>query len=57
MVQMGSREDILLNPVDAYVSAFVRDVNRPRMLTTERVMAPSEALAPGGNAAAYRSPG
>ncbi len=34
MVQVGSREAILLNPADACVSAFVRDVNRARVLTT-----------------------
>ena len=45
MVQVGSREEILLNPADAYVSAFVRDVNRARVLTTELVMTPPEAPA------------
>ncbi|RTE66774.1 glycine betaine/L-proline ABC transporter ATP-binding protein [Amphritea opalescens] len=38
MVQQGEPEDILLNPADAYVEAFVRDVNRARALTVETVM-------------------
>lgn len=32
--------DILLNPADDYVEAFVKDVNRPRALTVETVMKP-----------------
>lgn len=38
MVQQGEPEDILLNPANAYVEAFVRDVNRARALTVETVM-------------------
>jgi glycine betaine/proline transport system ATP-binding protein len=38
MVQIGRREDILLNPADAYVRAFVQDVNRGRVLKAELVM-------------------
>jgi len=38
--QVGRPEEILLNPADAYVEAFVRDVNRARVLTAEVVMKP-----------------
>ena len=38
--QVGLPEDILLNPADDYVEAFVRDVNRARVLTAEVVMKP-----------------
>lgn len=38
IVQQGEPEEILLNPADAYVEAFVRDVNRARALTVETVM-------------------
>lgn len=36
--QVGKPVDILLNPADAYVEAFVKDVNRARALNTETLM-------------------
>lgn len=41
VVQVGQAEDIVLKPVDNYVRDFVRDVNRGRVLTAERIMKPS----------------
>ena len=38
--QVGNPEDILLNPADDYVAAFVRDVNRARVLSVDVVMRP-----------------
>ncbi|ANS87058.1 Quaternary-amine-transporting ATPase [Vibrio scophthalmi] len=38
LVQQGTPDDILLNPADGYVEAFVKDVNRARALTVETVM-------------------
>lgn len=38
LVQQGKPVDILLNPADDYVEAFVKDVNRARALTVETVM-------------------
>lgn len=38
--QVGRPVDILLNPADSYVEAFVRDVNRARVLTADVVMQP-----------------
>ncbi|MGF1679855.1 quaternary amine ABC transporter ATP-binding protein [Photobacterium minamisatsumaniensis] len=40
VVQQGKPFDILLNPADDYVEAFVKDVNRARALTVETVMKP-----------------
>jgi glycine betaine/proline transport system ATP-binding protein len=40
LVQLGKPEEILLSPADAYVEAFVKDVNRARALTVETVMNP-----------------
>lgn len=38
--QVGRPEEILLNPADDYVEAFVRDVNCARVLTVDVVMQP-----------------
>jgi len=38
IVQIGTTEDILQNPADEYVSAFVQDVDRSRVLTAAAVM-------------------
>ena len=40
--QVGRPEEILLDPADEYVEAFVRDVNRARVLTVEFIMKPAE---------------
>ncbi|URM13229.1 glycine betaine/L-proline ABC transporter ATP-binding protein [Vibrio splendidus] len=40
LVQQGTPHEILLNPADDYVEAFVKDVNRARALTVETVMQP-----------------
>lgn len=38
--QVGTPPEILLEPADDYVRAFVRDVNRARVLTVDAVMQP-----------------
>ncbi|WP_431952119.1 quaternary amine ABC transporter ATP-binding protein [Actinacidiphila sp. bgisy167] len=40
IVQIGTPEDILLRPADDYVSSFVHDVDRSRVLTAGTVMEP-----------------
>lgn len=40
LIQLGEPVDILLNPADDYVEAFVKDVNRARALTVDTVMKP-----------------
>lgn len=42
LVQVGTPPEILLDPADDYVRAFVRDVNRARVLTVDTVMQPPE---------------
>lgn len=39
--QVGRPEEILLDPADDYVEAFVRDVNRARVLSVDVVMRPA----------------
>ena len=39
--QIGRPEEIILNPADDYVEAFVRDVNRARVLSVDVVMQPA----------------
>lgn len=41
VAQIGRPEDILLHPADEYVEAFVRDVNRARVLSVDVVMQPA----------------
>jgi glycine betaine/proline transport system ATP-binding protein len=45
VVQQGDGQSIILSPADDYVSDFVRDVNRSRVLQATAVMEPPEALA------------
>jgi glycine betaine/proline transport system ATP-binding protein len=40
LAQLGTPAEILLRPADSYVRAFVKDVNRARVLTVETVMKP-----------------
>lgn len=41
VVQQGTADDILLHPANAYVEAFVKNVNRARVLTVETIMQPT----------------
>ena len=38
LVQVGTPEDIIMNPADDYVAAFVKDVNRAKVLRAKTVM-------------------
>ena len=38
LVQVGTPEDIIMNPADDYVEAFVKDVNRAKVLRARTVM-------------------
>ncbi len=44
IVQIGTPEEILQNPADAYVTEFTRDVNRSRVLTASAVMRAPESI-------------
>ena len=53
VVQQGSGQDIVLQPADDYISAFVKEVNRGRVIRLDTIMGPltgtAEGLAmPGG---------
>ena len=38
LVQVGRPEDIIMNPADDYVKAFVKDVNRSKVLRAQTIM-------------------
>ena len=42
LVQVGTPEDIIMNPADDYVKAFVKDVNRAKVLRARTVMIKSD---------------
>ncbi len=53
VIQQGSGQDIVLQPADDYISAFVKEVNRGRVIRLDTIMGPvsgpGEGLAlPGG---------
>jgi glycine betaine/proline transport system ATP-binding protein len=41
LVQVGTPVDIIMNPADDYVKAFVKDVNRARVIKAKIVMTPT----------------
>lgn len=48
MVQQGSPQEIVMNPADDYVSDFIKDINRGRVLKVGSIM-DSETRVPGPN--------
>ena len=40
VVQQGTGQEIVLNPADDYITAFVKEVNRGRVINVETIMAP-----------------
>ena len=44
LVQVGTPEQIIMNPADAYVEAFVKDVNRAKVLRAKTVMIKRDAF-------------
>jgi len=40
VIQQGSGQDIVLKPADDYISAFVKEVNRGRVVNVETIMSP-----------------
>ena len=41
LVQVGSPVDIIMNPADDYVAAFVKDVNRAKVIKAKIIMTPA----------------
>ncbi len=44
IVQTGTAEEILQNPADDYVRAFIQDVNRSKIITAAAIMRNAEAI-------------
>lgn len=40
VVQQGTKQEIVLRPADEYISSFVREVNRGRVISVDMVMGP-----------------
>ena len=49
LVQVGTAQDILAHPADAYVSAFVEGADRSRVLSAEQIMQPLRVAAMPGD--------
>ena len=47
VVQQGSGQDIVLKPADDYITAFVKEVNRGRVIHTQTIMKPITGEAHG----------
>ena len=47
VVQQGTGQDIVLSPADDYITAFVKEVNRGRVLQARTVMRPLDGFADG----------
>ena len=46
LVQVGTPVDIVMNPADDYVTAFVKDVNRAKVLKAKVIMTPANETKP-----------
>ena len=49
LVQVGTPVDIVMNPADDYVTAFVKDVNRAKVLKAKVIMTPANKNQPTGS--------
>ena len=47
VVQQGTKQEIVLRPADEYISSFVREVNRGRVISVDMVMTPLSRRTPG----------
>jgi len=45
IVQIGTPEEIVTNPVDAYVTKFVQGINRVNLVRAETIMSPLDGRA------------
>ena len=44
LVQVGTPEEIIMNPADDYVEAFVKDVNRAKVIKAKIIMKPANEV-------------
>jgi len=49
LVQVGTPVDIIMKPADDYVTAFVKDVNRAKVLKAKVIMTPANGSHPTGS--------
>jgi len=49
LVQVGTPEEIVMNPADEYVKAFVKDVNRAKVLKAKIIMIPANEFKQNGS--------
>mgnify|MGYP001161647208 CR=1 FL=1 len=49
LVQVGTPVDIVMNPADEYVTAFVKDVNRAKVLKAKVIMTAANGAKPSGS--------
>ena len=56
VAQVGTPEDIILRPADDYVTAFVRDVNKAKVLRATSVMSNPTKLSPAAAKKAVQMP-
>ena len=52
LVQVGKPEEIIMNPADDYVAAFVKDVNRAKVMRAKTIMLSAEQNPLNGNKSA-----
>ena len=47
MVQDSDPQEIIMNPADDYVSDFIKDINRARVIQAKSIMTPTKTKSPG----------
>ena len=47
MIQDGNPQEIIMNPADDYVSDFIKDINRARVIQAKSIMTPTKTKSSG----------
>ena len=47
MIQDSDPQNIIMNPIDDYVSDFIKDINRARVIQAKSIMTPTNIKSPG----------
>ena len=47
MIQDGNPQDIIMKPADDYVSDFIKDINRARVIKAKSIMTPTNSKSTG----------
>ena len=48
VIQEGDPQDIIMNPADAYITDFIKDINRARVIQAKSIMTPSKSKSDPG---------